>query len=49
MLIKELSFPQTVPTDDPFFNRNWDGAWRGRWAGPGLLVGWDVGSLNCLS
>ena len=31
-----------------FFNRNWAGGWKGRWAGPGLLVGWDAGSLNCL-
>ena len=31
-----------------FFNKNWAGAWKGRWAGPGLLVGWDAGSLNCL-
>ena len=23
----------------PFFNRNWAEAWRGRWAGPGSLVG----------
>ena len=27
----------------PFFNRNWVGACRGRWAGPGLLAGWDAG------
>ena len=26
-----------------FFNGDWAGACRGRWAGPGLLVGWDVG------
>ena len=32
----------------PFFNRNWAGAWKGRWAGPELLVGWDAGSLDCL-
>ena len=26
MFIKELSFPQTAPTDDAFFfNRNWAG------------------------
>ena len=48
MFIKELSFPQTAPTDDAFFNRNWAGACRGRWAGPGLLAGWDAGFLNCL-
>ena len=40
MFIKELSFPQTAPTDDAFFNWNWAGARRGRWAGPGLSVGW---------
>ena len=42
----------------PFFNRNWAGACRGRWAGPGLLAGWatgswiiwvEVGSLQCWS
>ena len=43
MFIKELSFPQTAPTDDAFFNRNWAGARGGRWAGPGLLAGWDAG------
>ena len=32
----------------PFFNKNWAGAWKGRWAGPGLLVGWDASSLDCL-
>ena len=26
MFIKELSFPQTAPIDDAFFNRNWAGA-----------------------
>ena len=42
----------------PFFNRNWAGECRGRWAGPGLLAGWaagswivwvEVGSLQCWS
>ena len=28
----------------PFFNRNWAGACKGRWAGPRLLAGWDAGS-----
>ena len=28
MFIKELSFPQTAPTDDAFFNWNWAGACR---------------------
>ena len=48
MFIKELSFPQTAPTDDVFFNRNWAGACRGRRVGPGLLTGWDAGFLNYL-
>ena len=48
MFIKELSFPQTAPTDDAFFNRNWAGACRGRRVGPRLLADWDAGFLNCL-
>ena len=40
IFVKELSFPQTAPTDDAFFNRNWAGACRGRWAGLGLMLGW---------
>ena len=24
LFVKELSFPQTAPIDDAFFNRNWD-------------------------
>ena len=48
MFIKELSFSQTAPTDDAFFNRNWAGACRGHRTGPGLLAGWDAGFLNCL-
>ena len=27
----------------PFFNWNWAGAHRGRWAGPELLTNWAVG------
>ena len=27
----------------PFFNRNWAGVCWGRWAGPGLLLGWAAG------
>ena len=42
LFVKELSFPQTVPTDDAFFNRNWDGACWNRWVGPLAL---DVGLL----
>ena len=26
LFVKEMSFPQTAPTDDAFFNRNWAGA-----------------------
>ena len=44
MFVQELSFPQTAPTDDAFFNRNWAGACGGRLAGPGLLAGWGAGS-----
>ena len=32
-----------IENDDAFFNRNWAGARGGRWAGPGLLAGWDAG------
>ena len=28
----------------PFFNQNWAGACRDRWARLGLLAGWDAGS-----
>ena len=38
IFIKELSFPQTAPTDDAFFNWNWAGACGGCWVGPELLV-----------
>ena len=40
--------PWMFEYDDAFFNRNWAEACRGRWAGPGLLAGWDAGFLNCL-
>ena len=43
IFMKELSFPQTAPTDDAFFNRNWARACGGRWVGLGLLAGWAVG------
>ena len=33
-----------IITDDAFFNRDWVGACRGRWAGPRLLTGWAAGS-----
>ena len=43
IFMKELSFPQTAPTNDAFFNRNWAGKCGGHWVGPGLLTGWAVG------
>ena len=39
LFVKELSFPQTVPTDNAFFNRNWTGACWGRWARTGTIAG----------
>ena len=42
LFVKELSFPQTAPTDDAFFNRNWAGASLNYWVGPLSL---DVGFL----
>ena len=33
-----------IENDDAFFNRDWAGACRGLWAGPGLLAGWAAGS-----
>ena len=44
MFVQELSFPQTVLTDDAFFQWNWAGACGGRFARPGLLAGWAAGS-----
>ena len=35
----ELSFPQTAPTDDAFFNKNWDGECWNCWAGTGTIAG----------
>ena len=46
IFIKELSFPQTAPTDDAFFNRNWAGACGGRWAGPGLMLDRSTGCAS---
>ena len=37
IFVKELSFPQTAPTDDAFFQPDWAGACWGRWAGLGLM------------
>ena len=39
LFVKEPSFPQTAPTDDAFFNRNWAGACWNRWAGIETVVG----------
>ena len=39
LFLKELSFPQTAPTDDAFLNWNWAGACRDRWAGTGTAAG----------
>ena len=33
-----------APIDDAFFQSDWAGACGGRWAGPGLLLGWSVGT-----
>ena len=43
IFVKKLSFPQTTPTNDAFFQPDWVGACGGRWAGPGLLLGWSAG------
>ena len=40
LFVKELSFPQTAPTDDAFFNRNWARACWNRWAGPARSGCW---------
>ena len=39
LFVKELSFPQTAPTDYAFFNRNWVGACWNRWVGTGTVAG----------
>ena len=52
LFVKELSFPQTAPTDDAFFNQNWAGACWNRLAGTGTVagpepeppLGWSIGS-----
>ena len=44
LFVKELSFPQTTPNDDAFFNRT--GLERIGVVGPeiGPLLGWSIGS-----
>ena len=42
LFVKELSFPQTAPTNDAFFNWNWAGACWNRWVG---LLALDLGVL----
>ena len=34
----------SIHNDDAFFNRDWVGACRGRWAGPRLLASWAASS-----
>ena len=48
LFVKELSFPQTVPTDDAFFNRT--GLERVGVVGSDLklLLGWSTGSSVAL-
>ena len=48
LFVKELSFPQTTPTDDAFFNRN--GLERVGVVGPELRLqlGWFAGSSVAL-
>ena len=48
LFVKELSFPQTAPIDDAFFNGT--GLERVRLVGPklGLLLGWYAGSSVAL-
>ena len=40
MAIRKDMMEDFLKYDDAFFNRNWAGACRGRWAGPGLLASW---------
>ena len=37
--MKELSFPQTAPTDNAFFQPDWAGAYWGHWAGDRTVAG----------
>ena len=48
LFVKELSFPQTTPTDDAFFNRIGLERIGSRWAGLGQLLGWFIGSVTAL-
>ena len=49
LFVKELSFPQTSPNDDAFFNRNRAGACWGHWAGTKTIVGAGLQALALLS
>ena len=33
-----------MPIDDAFFQPDWARACWSRWAGPGLMLGWSIGS-----
>ena len=48
LFVKELSFPQTAPTDDAFFNQNWAGACWVIGLELGLLLDWSTGSSAAL-
>ena len=41
-----FAFQMELDIDDAFFNQNWAGARRGRWAGPRLLAGWGCRLLD---
>ena len=44
LFVKELSFPQTTPTDGAFFNQTVLERIGSRWARLGLLLGWSASS-----
>ena len=48
IFVQELSFAQTAPTDDAFFEPDWAGGCEGHWDGPGLLLGWFAGTSVAL-
>ena len=38
--------PLSISSDDAFFNRNWAGEFRGRWAKPGLMLNRSTGRAS---